>query len=67
MEITVPNTLSDWTRNAIIHCLVLPPLSSVCAAITGGAIRYRNSILKMRAIQLRMMTIRSKISATHAT
>ena len=37
MAITVPKTDRDWTRKAIIHCLVLPPLSSGWAAMTGGA------------------------------
>ena len=39
IAITVPKTDRDWTRKAVIHCLVFPPLSSGWAAMTGGAIK----------------------------
>ena len=66
MAMTVPNTLNAWTMNAVIHCFVLPPPSSGCVAKIGGAMMYRNSMLNMRAMQLRMMVTRSKINAMPA-
>ena len=39
IEITVPKTLKDCTMKAVIHCLVLPPLSKGWVAKIGGAIR----------------------------
>ena len=66
MEITVPNTLSDCTTNAVVHCLSLPPPSSGAAAMMGGAMMYRNSMLKMRATQLSRMVTRLTIEAIPA-
>ena len=70
MAMTVPNTLRDCTRNAIVHCLNLPPPSRGDAAMTGGAMMYRNIMLNSLATQFIRMTTRSKIMATaaiHAT
>ena len=63
MAMTVPNTLNACTMNAVSHCFDLPPPSKGCVAKISGAIRYRNNILKIRAIQLRMIVTRSKIRA----
>ena len=63
MAMTVPNTLNACTIKAVIHCLIFAPPSRGLTAKIGGAMIYRNSMLKMRAIQLRLMVTRSKIRA----
>ena len=67
MAITVPNTLRDCTRNAVVHCLNLPPLSRGETAMTGGAMMYRSSMLKMRAMQFRSTITRSTMMAMAAS
>ena len=62
IAITVPNTPKHCTTKAVVHCLNLPPSSSGITPMTGGAIRYRKIMLKMRATQSSMMTARSQIS-----
>ena len=37
MAMTLPNTESICTRNAVVHCLTFPPPSSGADASVGGA------------------------------
>ena len=56
MEMMIANIENACTINAVIHCLNFSPSSSGITPMIGGAITYKNSILKILVIAVRMIS-----------